>query len=235
MSLLKAETKPTFETEGAAVVTKPTAVGQSAPASVGGAVAVTAGASAGAVAVAGNMHAIDELKNALRVDYNTLSQVIVTNGNFVERETKTILGDSIQFELLSWQDSWVVSPNDDKAPKDVVRFSDDGVNCGDGTPVSEYIAELKSMGYLKAALRQRVVLVGAVIAAAKSEKFNGELMQIDLSPASRTQWLRYQANAAYAIRTGRQTADQVKIVKAIAELAQNGDNTYTLAKFSAAV
>ena len=220
MALVKT---PAFESETTSAAAAPAA-----------ATPVVVAPPAGAVAVKGNMNILETLKNALVVDYNTLAQVIATNGNFVERETKTVMGDQLTFEVMSFQDSWVVSPNDDKAGKEFVRFSDDGVNCSDGTPVAEHLAFLKEAGWSKAALRQRIVLVGAVTAASKTANYNGTLMQFDLSPTSRTQWLRYQANAAYAIKVGKHTEDQVKMVKAQAELAQNGSNTYTLFKFSVA-
>jgi len=182
----------------------------------------------------GNMNALVEMKDALKVDYNTLAQVTTTNGNFVEREGKIVMGDTVVFELLSFQDSFVVSPEDDKAPKELVKYSDDGITTKDGIPVQEALDELFKTGWVKARLRRRTVLVGAIESAAKTDKFNNELMQFDLSPASRTQWERYMANAAYQLKVGRLTEDRAKRVKATAELAQNGSNTYTLAKFVAA-
>jgi hypothetical protein len=193
-------------------------------------------ASAMAVAVASkvDLRVMDSFKDAMTVDYNTLSQVIATNGNFVDRESKTIMGDTVVFTLLSFQDSYVVSPNDDNAPDDVVRYSNDGKICSDGTDVQEHLAFLKENGFPKASLKQRVVVVAAIEGAAKTDKFNGTLMQFDLSPASRTQWMRYTANVAYGLSVGKFKPEQVSRVKAETVLSQKGTDTFTLVQFNVA-
>lgn len=178
---------------------------------------------------------LEQFKNALRVEYNTLEAIITTNGNFVSRESKKVLGDTVTFELLSFQDSYVVSPNDDKAPDDVVRYSDDGLTCSDGTAVQEHLHWLRTSGYPKAALKQRVVVVGALMSTSKPVGMEGTLVQFDLSPISRTHWLRYTANSAYGLKIGKYTPDQLQKVVATAELATSGTNTFTFARFSVAV
>jgi hypothetical protein len=187
-----------------------------------------------AVATKVDLRVMDSFKDAMTVDYNTLSQVIATNGNFVDRETKTILGDTIVFALLSFQDSYVVSPNDDNAPDEVVRYSADGKVCSDGTDVQEHLAWLKGNGFPKASLKQRVVVVAAVDTAAKTDKFNGQLVQFDLSPASRTQWMRFTANVAYGLSIGKYKPEQVSRVKAETVLQQKGTDTFTLVQFNVA-
>lgn len=179
---------------------------------------------------------LSALKDSMAVEYNTLEALILTQGNIVSRETKKSLGDSIQLELLSYQDSWVVAPNDEKAPVSVVRFSNDGVMCSDGvTTVKEQLQWLHTNGYPKASLKQRVIIVGAVEKCAKNQDMLGSLVQIDLSPASRAKWLRYEANCAYKVEKKLCDADKVKHVVVTAELATAGSNTYTLANFTTAV
>ena len=182
-----------------------------------------------------NLHALDSLKNMMKVEYNTLSQLIASNGNVLDRETKTVLGDTVVFELLSWQDSFVVSPEDDSAPDDVVKYSQDGITCSDdeATPVAEALAQMKE-AWPKARVKQRVVVVGAVETATKTEAFNGTLVQFDLSPASRTQWLRFMANAAYGLAIKKYDEAQVKRVKLETKLQSKGTDTYTLATFTVA-
>lgn len=237
MSLLKTEnsTGAAFENDD------DTGAPASAPASAGSASASSAPAGAAlstvgsrAVGAVGMSSPLDSLKNAMVVDFNTLEQVIPNQGNFVCRESKKILGDEITFEVMSWQDSYVVAPEDDKAPKEVVRYSSDGVMCSDGTPVAEHLHFLKTNGYPKARLKQRVVVVAALLTTSKKADMEGALVQFDLSPASRTQWLRYQANSAFAVKMGKFAPEQVLHVKANAELATQGSNTYTMAKFSTA-
>lgn len=177
-----------------------------------------------------------ELKNALTVEFNSLAALILSNGNLLLREGKKSVGDSIQLELLSYQDSYVVAPNDDKAPVSVVRFSNDGVTCSDGvTSVKEHLQWLHTNGYPKASLKSRVIIVGAVEKCAKAPDLIGTLVQIDLSPASRAQWLRYEANATYKFQKNLATKEGLRHIVVQAEISTAGSNTYTLASFSMAV
>lgn len=236
MSLLKTEvnTSAAFEADDE----MPTTATAQAPAANTAAPAATQVAvqtkPAGAVAVAALPNVLEPLRNALRVEYNTLESIIANQGNFMSRETKKSLGDEIVFELLSFQDSFVVSPGDDKAPQEVVRYSDDGLTCSDGTSVQEHLHWLKTNGYPKASVKPRVVVVGAVEKTSKPSDLVGTLVQLDLSPVSRVHWNRYMANSAFMVRSGRYTADQLVKVKANAETAVNGTNSFTLAKFSVA-
>ena len=173
-------------------------------------------------------------KNALRVDYNTLSQIKLTNGNFVERETNLNLGDTVVFELLSFQDSYTVTPNQDKAPVETLKFSDDGVTCNDGTPVAQHIADLKEQGYEKAGVKHRCVVVGALQSASKSDKFNDSLVQFDLSPETRVLFERYRATTAYLVRAGKVQADKAARIKGVTRLVTKGSNTFTVSDFSVA-
>lgn len=180
------------------------------------------------------LNALDSMKDLMRVEYNTLSQMTAQQGSIMDRETKTVLGDTVVFNLLSWQDSFVVSPEDDDAPDDVVRYSDDGIMCTDGTTVADTLAEMK-LTYPKAKLKQRAVVVGAVESAIKTSDFNGKLVQFDLSPASRTQWKRYMAEAAYALAVGSKQPEQIKRIKVTTRIANGtGNTTYTLAQFAVA-
>lgn len=223
MSLLKKTDTPTFE-DGDDTTTTSTA-----------STAVTeTKASAVAVASKVDLRVLDKYKDALKVEYNTLSQIIATNGNFMNREDNMVLGDTIVFTLLSFQDSFVVSPNDDNAPDDVVRYSDDGVTCSDGTDVRAHLAFLKESGFPKASLKERAVVVAAIESAVKTDKFNGKLVQFDLSPSSRTMWKRHMFDVAYALSTGTATADKVDRVKAETALKQKGTNTFTQVQFSIA-
>lgn len=241
MGLLK--TKPEFETETDAADSTATVAQAAAAASPAETTAAastqtavaTKQASALAVSKSVDLRVMEVFKDALPVDYNTLSQMTAQQGSFLDRETKTVLGDKIVFELLSYQDSFVVSPEDEDAPDDMVRYSGDGVVCSDGTMVQAHLEFLKANGFPKARLKQRVVLVGAVESAAKSDKFNGQLVQFDLSPASRTQWVRFTANVAYGLKIGKFKPEQVNRISAETTLAQGkGNDTYTLVQFNVA-
>lgn len=237
MSLLATENKTSaFESDDSNMIAATAsaaaaAVSAAPPAAAANVPAVQA---TGAVALRAAKGAFEAFRDALRVDYNTLDQIVASNGNFVERENRTVLGDVVAFDLLSFQDSYVVSPEDDEAPKETVRYSDDGLVCSDGTDVKDHLDWLRANGYPKARLKQRVVVVGAITSAAKTEKFNGQLVQFDLSPASRTMWQRFVANVTYGLTTGRITQEQVSKVKAEAQLKSRGSDTYTVAAFTLA-
>jgi len=236
MSLLATQTSsstPAFEQDEDTTQTAT----QTAPTSASANLPATTAPTNNAIAVKPSTdHPLQELKNALTVEYNTLSSLILSNGNLLLREGKKSVGDSIQIELMSYQDSYVVAPNDDKAPVDVVRFSNDGVTCTDGlTSVKEHLQWLHTHGYPKANLKSRVIIVGAVEKCTKNAELIGTLVQIDLSPASRSQWLRYEANALYKFQKGLATKEGLRHIKVQAEIATAGSNTYTLASFSTAV
>lgn len=230
MALIK-NTAPAFEdADNASTSTAATAVATTTAATPdSGAVTETKGKQ---IAVKVDLRVMDDFKDALAVDYNTLDQIIATNGNFVDRETKTVMGDTVVFTLLSFQDSYVVSPNSDEAPDELVKYSSDGIVCSDGSDVKSHLEFLKSNGFPKASLKQRVVVVAAIESAAKTDKFNETLMQFDLSPASRVQWNRFKANVAYGLSIGKFKSEQVNRVKAETVLQQSGTDTFTLVKFS---
>ena len=117
----------------------------------------------------------------------------------------------------------------------LLRSPDIGVVCSDGTMVQEHLEWLHDNGFPTASLKERAVVVAAIESAAKTDKFNGTLMQIDLSPASRTMWNRFLVNAAYGLKVGKYTEDSVKRIKAETSIAQGkGNNTYTKVSFTVA-
>lgn len=234
MSLLKTETStstPAFEADED-TVQAPVAAPAPAPAATPPAVQ----APTSLAVKSEKADPLSELKDALTVEFNSLAALVMSNGNLLLREGKRSIGDSIQLELLSYQDSFVLAPQDDKAPVSVVRFSNDGITCSDGvTSVKEHLHWLQTNGYPKASLKARVIIVGAVEKCAKNPDLIGTLVQVDLSPASRAQWLRYHANATYKFQKGLATKEGLRHIVVQAEIATAGSNTYTLATFAAAI
>lgn len=200
--------------------------------------AVAARATAGALATAGNrvnVNIIAGLKNALPVDFNTLDAVQAVQGRFRTKEGEKPLGETIEMELLSWQESWVVSPNDKKADKKLVKFSDDGVTAKDGTDLKAHLQELLADGFKDAKLSKRATIVGALWAAEKDTPLIGNLIQIDLSPQSLNQFLRYQANSTFRLKLGKVSEEGVKRVKLTAVAAKGPNDTdYTRVEFDTA-
>lgn len=176
---------------------------------------------------------VKNLKNAFHVAFDSLTSLKAEQGRFAERESAKVLGTWVDFELMSYQDQFVVSPNDDKAPKEHVRYSEDGVICSDGTLVKDHLANLKELNYANARVNARYVVVGAILGAEKSGDLNGTLAQIDLSPKSKGQFDRYQVQSAYDLSRSLITAQQAVRVRMSAEVTQNGDKkSYTLVKFA---
>lgn len=235
MALVKAT--PAFETETETAATASIATPTATAAVVSPAAKTTAVAVAPTRAVASFSkinNPIAGVKDAVKVSYDSLTSLVASNGNFLERENKKSVGDEIVFELLSWQDSYVVQAGDDKAPSKTVKYSDDGVVCSDGTLVKDHLEELRSMGYEKASMKERAVVVGSVISCAKGPQLVDDLVQFDLSPKSKGKFSRYQLMAMNALRLGKATEEQVMKVRAHTELATAGNNTYTVVTFDIA-
>lgn len=181
-----------------------------------------------------DINVVKKLKDAHRVSYDSLAQITAGQGQFIDRETKVTLGGEILLQLLSYQDQYVISPNADTAPKDLVRYSDDGVTCTDGTDCKQHVADLKELGWQNARINSRYVLVGAVLNTEKNaDKFGGKLMQIDLSPKSKAQFDRYLIQSAFDLSTGKITEDQAVYLDLTAEVATNTANqSYTKVNFA---
>ena len=222
-----ATTSATFEDQDDAVV--------AAPAATTAAVAVAKPQAPSAAAqFSSATDVISSLKNAMPVTFDMLIPLIATNGNVCKRSDKKPVGDQVVFELMSWQDSYVVSPNDDRGPKDCVRYSDDGIVCSDGTLVADHLAYLRSLGFAKASCKQRAVVVGSIISCSRTSELDDELVQFDLSPQSRASFLNYALGCVNKLRLGKLTPEQVTKIKATAEVVSMGGNPFTKLMFSAA-
>ena len=226
-------TAPAFENPDAGTA----AVATPAPAAAATPTPVTAVATrpAGAVVVASTaVNPFADMKNAYTVDYNTLTQLIATNGNFLTKEDSTVLGDTITLQLMSFQDNWVISPGDDSdAAKKLVRYSNDGINTKDGEDIASYIADLKAAGYNKAYLSKRVVLVGALLNAGKAPQLVETLVQLDLAPTSRTLWERHTIQSAFNVGRGKVTKEQASKIQLTAKVTKNSaSQIYTQVAFA---
>ena len=182
-----------------------------------------------------NTMVVRQLKDALPVSFDTLTALKANQGKFFVAEKEQPIGEWVELQLMSWQDSWVASPNSMTAPKELVKYSSDGKTSDDGTDLIEHIAELKAQGFEKAKISHRCVIVGALLAAEKPANATlGELVQIDMSPKSKSMFERYQANAAWNLSQGKLTEDEVKTVRLTANTAKGPDNTtYTKIDFQA--
>jgi hypothetical protein len=181
---------------------------------------------------------LEPLKNAFPVEWDTLRNLVITNGNVMDKTTSKALGDTIGLELLSFQDQWVVSPGvDGDEAKEFVRYSDDGVTTTQGEDMKEYLAHLKASGYEEAKISERMVICGSVfdigVKGAKDLKeLQDALVQISLPPTSKATFKRYQMDQAFKIGKGFIEAKGAERVRIECDVVTKGQMSWTVANFS---
>ncbi len=178
-----------------------------------------------------------KMENAIKVDYNTLTNIMVTNGNVQNKDTKQLMGDSCVLELISIQKHWVMSPggeSKDKESLEFLKFSDDGVTVrGTGQLMTEAQELAVAAGYKKARINERRILVGMMVDAGKlSATMNGELVQMDLAPRSMANFHRHRVSTTFRIGKGLQTAEGAEVVKIGCDVKSENGNNWTDAIFS---
>lgn len=217
----------------AGVDTGSTTPAAEAPASPAAKVAATTAiAQAQSTAVSASVKRIapvlTELKDAVRVDWDTLERLVAGSGSIDDGDGKSV-GTWIKMTLMSYQDTYEVVPGsqDDDAKK-YVRYSEDGVNLRDsGTTVAAYLDEMREMGYDKAALKHKNILVGILDETEKATNLIGEVIQISLSPQSRKTFERYRLTRTAKVNMGRAQAEGSEVLKITAEGKQFGKNKFT--------
>ena len=215
MALLK---KPEFEKQTDAIE----AAAPEASASSATAVAL-AKPTAVTVAPTANLRVdvFNKIHNAEKVDFNTLKRIQAKSSGFVMQDANNDkLGDTLDFELMSYQESYVVAPGTDgpEAGK-AVRYSDDGVTTKAGENVADYLAQVK-LDFPKAKLNRRMVVVLDLIKAPNgpktAEAYCGDLpYQMDLSPVSVAKFEQYVREANFKVNKGRLAADKVSFIRAV--------------------
>lgn len=180
---------------------------------------------------------LEQLKNAFPLEFDTLRQLVITNGNITDKATGRVLGTNMGAEILTFQDQWVVSPGTDgDEGKEHVRYSDDGKTTTKGEDVAEYLAQLKTSGFPKANVSERVVLGLAILElSAKGKKempdLEGTLAQVSLPPTSKATFKRYQMDQAFKIGKGFVPAEGAQNVRIDCDVAKRGDMSWTVADF----
>lgn len=166
------------------------------------------------------------MKDAFRVEFDSLPAIAANQGSFAFKDTEQELGASIVLQLMSYQDSYVASPNDTKADIELVKYSEDGVTAKDGTNLLAHVADLKEQGYTKAKLSHRCVLVGELISSSvEGVERVGELVQIDMPESGRRGFNTATLQASYAVAKGRKTVEEASILtlKAVKETTKSGE------------
>lgn len=179
------------------------------------------------------MDVIGSLKNAFTVDWDTMDRVQANNGNFLDKgKNNAALGDTIQMHLMSWQDTWQVTPGEDgEEALAHVRYSDDGKTTKQGEDIAEYLDKLRQI-YPKAKCDHRCTLVGVLQGSAKDSRLEGEIFQIDLSQTSRKEFDKYRLSTAYKIGKNILSPDAAVLLTMIAEVMTVKSVSWTLVRFS---
>lgn len=169
---------------------------------------------------------IKPLKDSFQISYDSLPRIAAEQGDFVEKVDGTVLGQKLVITLLSYQDSYVASTGDRKAPMETVKFSDDPHVAPDGTNLLEHVAYLKANNYPKARLEHRVVIVGELLTVdGKNDKrFCGDLVQISLPPTGRRAFETFILQVSYKAAKGRIEGDQVHTVELVTIKAKSKDD-----------
>lgn len=181
---------------------------------------------------------MDSLKDALRVDWDTLTRIKANQGRLATADGKIVFGEWLEFELLSYQDNWLISPGKDTdEARDLARYSDDGVHLKDSHETcEEYIQRLKEMDYPDARMSKRVILVASLTDCDKDVSVeDGMLFQIDMPPTSRAAFERYKNQQAFDIAKRKIEPHQAAFIRATASVEKqrgNEKNEYTALNFS---
>lgn len=177
------------------------------------------------------------LQNVFPVEFDTLCNVQLNQGNAINKDTGVTLGGEVGLELLSFQDQWVVSPGvDGDDAKEYVRYSDDGVTSTKGDNMAEYLEQLKASGFPKASMSKRMTIVGSLFDAGdKGNKINGmrdKLVQINLAPTSVAAFKRYRAEQAFKVGKGLAAIEGTERIRITCSIKKNGSNSYTVGDFT---
>lgn len=202
-----------------------------APASTSTAVATKP---AGAIApMKAMVNPLEGLENAFPVEYDTLRNLNINQGNVIDKMTDKVAGSVVGLELLTYQNQWVVSPGvDGDEAKEHVRYSDDGITATDGTDMKAHLEHLKQSGYNEAKISERLIIAGALFAPGKLTDLEQSLVQINLPPTSKAAFKRYMMDQAYKVGKGLVQAEGANRIKIECTVTKKGDNTWTVADFS---
>lgn len=168
---------------------------------------------------------ISGLQDAFRVEFDSLPAVGASLGTFVRKADETDLGNELKLQLISYQESWVASPNDTKADVELVKYADNAKTARDGTDLAAHVEDLKAQGYSKAKINHRVILVGELLEAPKDASMVGDLVMVDLPDTGRRSFQTYTLQASYAVAKKRKTEEETTILtlKAVNDKTKAGE------------
>lgn len=168
------------------------------------------------------------------MDYNTLARLQVNQGNYLVYETKVALGDVVDFELLSYQDQFVISPGEDgDEAAQTVRYSSDGKVTNDGEDCMDYLNRLRAV-YPDASMKPRCIIVINLTGTSKkgTEAYCDKLYQVDLASTSKAKFDTYRHQTSFDVSRGRKTAAEAVMVRSSVSTVTKGKLTWSVADFT---
>lgn len=229
----EAETKPTAAERVAAAQAQHAA--EQAAAAPSTSTAVTTKAAGAVVRHQPMADPLKDLEGAFPVTFDSVRNLIITNGNVMDRQSNNALGSEIVLELMSFQKQFVCSPGvDGDEGKEYVKYSDDGITTNDGMNCQEYIKHLQQTDFPEAKMSERLVIVGGLSNPGSMPELKDTIVQISLPPTSRGAFTQYRIDTAYKVKKGLATPDGSELVRIKCKLQTKGKMTWTVAEFSRA-
>ena len=161
--------------------------------------------------------ALSGFKNAIpALDFGTLPRFKASPAGIKGDEGS--LGQWCEATIVSYNDQFAVAPNEDGAPKELCKFSGDGVNLSDGSgTVADHLAMLKEEGYGKAACKRYNDLIVILDDAEKEHDEIGNMVTFSLSPMSVKAFERYQLQTTVKIGMRTMTEEAAQKIRITAK------------------
>jgi hypothetical protein len=169
----------------------------------------------------------DDKQDQFIAPFGTLPRLKASNGNVLDSEDK-LLGSYVDVQVVSWNNIWVISPNDPKAPVELVRYSYDNQTFDEdpSVTVGDYLAEMKQ-AWPNAASKQYAEVIAILHGAEKATELLGKMVQLQLSPTSRTAFEGFRLQAAFQIASGTASAEQSDMVRFNVNVVSSRGNSWS--------
>jgi len=223
-----------FEQADTAVVAKPqVSVGDTAAATAGVAASTAvAKVAASALTVPGavlNGLLYDDIQDAVEIEFGEIPKLVGSNGQIMDKDDRQ-LGDTVTVQIVSWSSNFVVSPGIDSAPKEVVKYSRDGISVNEsGEAVAACLAKMQET-YPTAKVKEYTSLAGILIESGKESPHKGNLVEVSLSPTSRKLFSGFRKQQTMKIRMGLTPVSYV--LKLSTAIKSKGSDKYTVIETS---
>lgn len=172
-----------------------------------------------------------DIENDFVAEFGVLKKIKASNGNCIDSDDN-ILGDTIDVQVVSWNRQFVVGPCANEAPSELVKYSYERDFFADGSgSLNDYVQELKSEGWVNAAIKEYYEIVCMLVDSAKKSDLVGEMVQLQLSPTSVKSFDGFRLQTAFKIARGLLPEDAASEVTVTAEVVSARGNSWTKFNF----